>query len=366
MSASVAQNSIASNSKALSISARWIISRRDDLVWFIGAALLCYAVFALTTTTIVPLYPVLLACSMIDLSHIVSTYSRTYLDRAERRARKRLFFYCSIFFLIGPVMVLLGGSVIFFLVVAVWVFYHQIKQHYGFAVLYKIKNNDVEPIDNKLDRLFLMLAIVYPVTAFVVRDSQMMARLPGAVKASASYLMTALLVITIAVTAVWVARQVQRARLGHALNLPKYLLFAATIPLYWLVSLAPASHKLSTVILILSPLHALQYHRLIWFHNKKYTSGEDCKERYGAASLISRRLLYYIAYCVFVALSLYGMRYLSSMARGSAELFSRVAIAFLLGPVLIHVYLDTVIWRVRRDRAVGEALHLEHAEAKVV
>ena len=68
----------------------------------------------------------------------------------------------------------------------------------------------------------------------------------------------------------WVGRQVQRAITGEPLNVPKYLLLAAAIPMHWIVLLTPMPHKPIAIVAILTIYHNLQYHRLIWFHNKKY------------------------------------------------------------------------------------------------
>ena len=52
-------------------------------------------------------------------------------------------------------MVLAGLKGWLYLLVGVWAYYHVIRQHYGFLVLYKVKNRDLGPIDNVLDRVFL-------------------------------------------------------------------------------------------------------------------------------------------------------------------------------------------------------------------
>ena len=59
---------------------------------------------------------------------------------------------------------------------------------------------------------------------------------------------------------------------GEPLNVPKYLLLAAAIPMHWIVLLTPMPHKPIAIVAILTIYHNLQYHRLIWFHNKKYAS----------------------------------------------------------------------------------------------
>ena len=44
----------------------------------------------------------------------------------------------------------------------VWAYYHVIRQHYGFMVLYKVKSRDLRPVDNLLDRVFLGVMLVFP------------------------------------------------------------------------------------------------------------------------------------------------------------------------------------------------------------
>jgi molybdopterin synthase catalytic subunit len=72
-------------------------------------------------------------------------------------------------------------------------------------------------------------------------------------------------------------RQIQRVLTGELLDLPKYLLLAAAIPMHWIVLLTPMPHKPIAIVAILTIYHNLQYHRLIWFHNKKYTAGSADK-----------------------------------------------------------------------------------------
>jgi uncharacterized membrane protein len=361
MSATTAQ-AVTENARTSAVSLRWIISGREDLLWFIGSVASSYALFALYVGGVVPLVPMVAAWAiLIDAPHVFGTFSRTYFDRAERRSRKRLLWGSLLFFVIGPAMVLAGLGLVFFFLAALWAYYHLVKQHYGFMVLYKKKNNDLAPADNFLDRAFLLVAFSYPFAAFVARDPGAMQRVPASLSAGVRFLEVALLVATIAFAAAWLFRQVQRAVLGLPLNLPKYLLLAAAIPMHWVVLLTPMPHKTIAIVAILTIYHNLQYHRLIWFHNKKYTSGEDCKERYGAAELISRRLLYYIAFGVLFGLWYQLPRHLvgRSSDPSALSLSAQMLAAFFWGYAFIHYYLDSKIWRVRRDPAVGKALRME-------
>src|ERR1044071_5544216 len=137
---------------ARAVSLRWIISARDDLVWFIGSVASSYALFALYVGGVVPLVPMVIAWAVLtDAPHVFATFSRTYFDREERRTRARLLWWSLLFFAVGPLFVLAGLCFAFFFVAALWAYYHLVKQHYGFMVLYKKKNADLEPADNFLD-----------------------------------------------------------------------------------------------------------------------------------------------------------------------------------------------------------------------
>jgi uncharacterized membrane protein len=346
------------------ISLRWIISARDDLVWFIGSVMSSYALLFLYVKGIVPLIPmVVLWAILIDAPHVFGTFSRTYFDRTERKNRARLLWGSLLFFTIGPLMVLAGAGFLFFFAAALWAYYHLVKQHYGFMVLYKKKNGDLARIDNALDRLLLLFAFNYPFVEFIARDPEAMARVPEVLRGGVSGLSKLLLAGTVLLFVVWVGRQVQRAMTGESLNVPKYLLLAAAIPMHWIVLLMPMPHKPIAIVAILTIYHNFQYHRLIWFHNQKYA---DKREKFGAAELISRRVLYYVTFGVLFGIIYQGPRQilgylgLQNANAGVAEqsLALQLGISFLWGYAFIHYYLDSKIWRVRRDPSVGDALKM--------
>jgi hypothetical protein len=349
---------------AHAISLSWIIGARDDIIWFIGSVVSSYALLFLYVSGIVPLIPmVALWAILIDAPHVFGTFSRTYFDRAERKNRARLLWGSLLFFAIGPVMVLGGAGFVFFFVAALWAYYHLVKQHYGFMVLYKKKNGDLARVDNLLDRLLLLFAFNYPFVEFIARDPEAMARVPAALRGGVNGVSTLLLAGTILIFVVWVGRQVQRALTGEPLNVPKYLLLAAAVPMHWIVLLTPMPHKPIAIVAILTIYHNLQYHRLIWFHNQKYT--RETREKYGAAELISRRLLFYIAFGILFGVLYQGPRQilgyfgLQNAAAGVEQpLVIQLGISFLWGYAFIHYYLDSKIWRVRRDPSVGKALNM--------
>ena len=390
------------------ISLRWIINAREDLVWFVGSVASSYALLGLYVTGVLPLIPMVAGWAiLIDAPHVFGTLSRTYFDASEWKTRKRLLLGSLLFFAVGPTLVLLGLGFTFFFVAALWAYYHLVKQHYGFMVLYKKKNNDLAPVDNALDRWLLMFAFNYPFVAFIANDPSAMARVPPMLRSGVNSVAMLLLLGTIGLGALWLARQIQRAVLRQTLDVPKYLLLAAAIPMHWIVLLTPMPNKPIAIVAILTIYHNLQYHRLIWFHNQKYSAGSadvpsaparhslaeldksggperqslsalrsgtaandraaDLRAKYGPAELISRRLLYYIAFGILFGLLYQGPRQIlgylglkSAHGVPTAELSLpiQLGVAFLWGYAFVHYYLDSKIWRVRRDPSVGKALNM--------
>src|SRR5215813_5928978 len=206
-----ATEAIASQSQARAISMRWIINAREDLIWFIGSVASSYLLLVLYVTGVLPLIPMVAGWAiLIDAPHVFGTFSRTYFDKSEWKTRTRLMLGSLLFFVIGPTLVLLGAGFTFFFVAALWAYYHLVKQHYGFMVLYKKKNNDLALIDNALDRWLLMFAFNYPFVQFIASDPTATARVPPILRGGVNAVATLLLIGTIVLAIGWIARQVQR------------------------------------------------------------------------------------------------------------------------------------------------------------
>ena len=84
--------------------------------------------------------------------------------------------------------------------------------------------------------------------------------------------------------------------------------------------------------------------------------------------MISRRLIFYIGFGIIFGLIYQGPRqylgYLGlrnggiSGASTGLSFATQLGISFLWGYAFIHYYLDSKIWRVRRDASVGKALNM--------
>ena len=326
---------------------RWLITRGADLSLVIGSAAAGYLYLLLYTVARVPISPLWWFWSVgFDGTHIFATASRTYFDR-EARARHRglLFGSLIVFFALGPAMVLAGWQGWLYLLVGTWAYYHVIRQHYGFMVLYKVKNHELRSLDNFLDRWFLgVMTIVPPFRRFFVHHPEELGvpfRLP--------WLETPLWILAAATAAVYLGRQWLRRRAGEAPNVPKFLLLGAVIPLHWLTF---AFMSWQAAVPTVTIVHNLQYHAIVWFHNRNRYGGDAGGERHGRIpAAVSRSLLAYLA----MALVFSALYRIPGFALGRA---SNLAFGFFCGFGLTHYYLDSRIWRVRHDPDLRQALAL--------
>jgi hypothetical protein len=326
---------------------RWIIGRRVDLSFIIGSGLAGYVYLLLFTVLHVPITFLWWFWSLaFDGTHIFGTASRTFFDREARtRSRRLLFGSLLFFFLLGPVMVLAGGKGYLALLVAVWAYYHVIRQHYGFMVLYKVKNRDLAPFDNALDRVFLGVMLVFPpFHRFFIHHPQEL----GLPFSLARYETAAWIVVALT-AAVYLVRQGFRWKAGEPLNRPKFLLLAGVIPLHWLTFQFMSWQAATPTVTI---VHNLQYHAIIWFHNRNRYGRSDAAARNGwIPTAVSRSLLAYAG----VALVFSALYRIPGFHLGN---ISDLAFGFFCGFGLTHYFLDSRIWRVRHDPGLRAALEL--------
>jgi hypothetical protein len=328
-------------------SARWIVNPCVDLTLVIGSAAAGYLYLLLHTALNVPITWLWWFWSVgFDGTHIFGTASRTFFD-GDARVRHRKLFYGSLlfFFTIGPAMVLAGAKGWLALLVGTWAYYHVVRQHYGFVVLYKVKNRDTNPVDDSFDRWFLGGMMLFPpFHRFLVHHPEELG-----VPFSFPRLDVPLWIFIGALAAAYLVRQVVQWRAGQPANLPKLLLLAGVIPLHWLTF---AYMSWQAAVPTVTIVHNLQYHALVWFHNRNRYGAAVSGERHGRIpAAVGRSLLAYAA----AALLFSALYRIPGFALGR---MSDLAFGFFCGFGLTHYYLDSKIWRVRHDPALREVLHL--------
>jgi hypothetical protein len=328
---------------------RWIISRRQDLIWFIGSALISYFALGLMALGVGVALIQLIWFFGVDGPHVQSTVTRTYFDRAER-ARLGWYLWIPVpLLLLGPAMVWAGLASLFFLFAVCWQQFHIVKQHFGFVMLYKAKNKDRDRTDFLLDRWLLLSSLLIPLGMFMLRTRPLLTRtLP-----LLAWLQAAALGLYAILATAWLLRQVQKLRAGAPMNWPKLGLLITVIPLQWL-ALLNASHYGPDGILragiALGLFHSFQYHRLMWFHNRNRYTEPGALQRHGLAARLVSNVGVYIAIAIGLNLVLNFIP--------AALLPYQTAQAAVWGVAFTHYCMDARIWRVRSDKGLAAALRM--------
>jgi hypothetical protein len=327
---------------------RWIISCRQDLLWFIGSAAAGYLALALLQTGF-PLVPVQLFWLLgLDGPHVISTVTRTYFDKLERE-KLGLFLWLPLpLMLPGPLFALAGLAPLFFLLAFCWQQFHVVKQHFGFMMIYKAKNKDHARVDFLLDRWFLLSSLFVPLALFFTQSFPQMSNI-----SSVDSLVVVLLAGYGALGLTWLGRQFVRFRARVPVNWPKLALLAVVIPLQWVALLSAAGQGLEgtvRVAIALGLFHSLQYHRLMWFHNRNRYTQPGAVQRHGFAARLVPNAFVYFALAV-------GLHFVLMYAP-TLVFPSQAVIAAVWGFSFTHFILDAKIWRVRSDRDLAVALRL--------
>jgi hypothetical protein len=295
--------------------------------------------FSLTLLTLVWLLGV-------DGPHVTGTVTRTYFDKQERHRLGWLLWALLPLLFIGPVAVFAGQGALFFLFAVCWQHYHITKQHVGFVMLWRAKNRERDAAEMKLDRWFVLASGVIPLALFMVKT-----RMPvGGWSAILTELATGAYV---GISLLYLAFQIRKWRSGKPMNPPKLLLMAVLVPLQWLAFEYAAQfgpNGITRAGIALGLFHSLQYHRLMWFHNKNRYQTENAREKHGFAAVLGEKFGYYFA----VAVGLYLFADLLPQALFPMQWL----VAALWGVSFMHYLLDSKIWRVRGDKELAAALRM--------
>lgn len=369
---------------AAPLHAGWLVDRRHDLLSTVGglaASLVLLGLHLGVGVSGLVLWWVWVLT--LDGPHIFATLSRTYLDRRERTARRRLLLGSLGWFAAGPLIfgasVLLGQRLpfdLFLTFASLWAYWHVVRQHYGLMTLYQRKNRDTLPVDRRVDSLTLYGGLLAPFGAFAVTHPVARRLLGlGAEPGAEVNLAWACWAVTFAVVALFAARQLQRWRQGLGINGPKVMLLAAAIGLSVLLFLPEVARRVEflMVAVVVTAFHNVQYHGIVWFYHRNRYHGPGVEHAdFGLAPRISGRFIIYAACGVAFTLAYralgcgFGLHpgcgtFDAKLMLGAGLSLRDLASGFIWGFALHHYYLDQKIWRVSRDAGLNKDLKLSAA-----
>ncbi len=369
-----------------SISVRWISGRSYDLLWYIGACvtgyLLIYCHVALGVPALL-LYWIWIVS--VDGPHVFATISRTYLDSSEWKERSHLLLGSLGWFVLGPTILFASAFAgtrlpffTFLTLAQLWAYWHVVRQHYGFLVLYQKKNSEKAGKLNQTDYWIFYVLMLAPFLSFLLRhpDARAEVGLPAIMSRPETYALITFHV-SIATALIWyLTKEIRNWTAGLSLNLPKNLFLFACVPLHLLIFLHPyiSTHvDIRLFAVFVTFYHNIQYHGIVWFYNRnRYGSDRDGKQ-FGLAGKVSRSFLtYYLAGIAFTLMYRYpnwfftglpvpfgvGSTSVSRMQLGPLFTLSDLAIAFWWGFAFNHYFLDQKIWKLSKDKQLVKDLRV--------
>ena len=344
----------------------WIISRKQDLIWFQGSVLaglflllLFLALPELNSSNYTVVHPAVLLLLVwgvsLDGTHVFSTYARTYFaNDADSRARIPGSWGWALiavgpavalvdykFFEPGPSIVGQAGTLFrHFLVIAyIWAYYHLIRQHYGFFSLYKRKSSKKSA---NWDVWFLWVGALYPFLKFSLSEAYLSSGLPNPIPqgyfANLNSIIDLLFLSFIFIYLICFAFLASKKSLNIE---PKHVFVVIVVAFHMLVF--KCLHNLLAITATLTIFHNIQYHRIVW----QYERG---KGRIPMGSVAS-----YLAFGLALGMLWYTPRVLG-VAVAETDLTRNLLLGFGWGIAFHHYFMDARIWRVRRQPQVGKTL----------
>jgi hypothetical protein len=338
----------------------WIISLREDLIWFQGSVLagvVLLLLFVLISpadeTSYTLSYPVIMAVflwgAIFDGTHVWGTYARSYLapDKESRSGLPQ--FWSLLLFAVGPTVAFADSKNpltiplfgIFLLAAYLWAYWHLVRQHYGFMMLYRKRAGEIDSRGALLDTGILWVGCLYPFLRFSLSEAYLHTELPQLVPVLWMDSLRLALDIAFGVTILLAAALVISERFEPLRLGPKHLLLVIVITFHILV-FSLLDHLL-TILAALTIYHNLQYHRIVW----QYEAGFGRQPSGGLRPYLFAGLMLGILW--------YGIRVLvvDSM---NQELMRNVLVGLCWGVAFHHYLVDGRIWRVRRSKVVARAL----------
>lgn len=407
---------------------QWIVNKKYDLLCFIGPVVVSYIFLSIYYGLNFFGNISLITCSaavyfiwtiFFDSTHIFATYTRTYFDRDFRSKNYRLIYgslllllagplYLGLFYFLGTKEQFRAAFIVFNRFGILYAYYHLIRQHWGFMMIYNRKNSNCTNLQIIMESILLWTGTIYPliyhhihfyipfglaekmaieisiddwdfvvhvlfgVSGFLFLIKSLYSQ--GAFKNVVSKLFYIFFfsAILLQIVIIYGINNFLQANL----ILFKYL-FLLTFALYVSFLLANKvsvfSQKFAILVFVIvtnnfilslnmpyiaayaciTVFHNIQYHAIIQFYNQnKYLKNE---EKYGLASSMTKNILLFIlaslGFNLFFTLPKTVIEFINV-----DEFFIYLTASFFWGVGFHHYVIDSIIWRPSRDTEVRKNL----------
>lgn len=371
-------------SMPLKTNSLWIMSKKLDLLWIFGGALASLFVLALLLIFPISLLWIYWIWIIIfDNTHLWSTYSRTYFDKKFVKENKSLIWGSLIFFLI-PIIFSFYYALnpnkklmdIFLFLAQTWAIYHVVRQHYGYLSLYDRKNKTSDA-NHQINKYFLFSLIGGSYLHFLIFhpfNRKVAGILPieeNSITQKFEVILKCFLIVAFLLYGIrsYIKRKdiSLQTILFNSVCIFLYgsiFLYFAYLEPFFTLATSPL-HFFMGIGIMISIFHDLQYHGLVWYHNKNKYS--QASETFGLATTLNRNFASYCFFAIIFSL-FYGVflwftgeyPWLNGKAHQSG--FIPIAFGVWWGFLFHHYYLDQKIWRIKKSPDLQKSFSIANKE----
>jgi hypothetical protein len=338
---------------------RWLFSAPTDLAVFGGTAVIALLLVALGPSGQSPQWTWITGVLLVDVAHVWSTAFVVYLDPAEWRRRPLLYAGVPVACFAAGVALYAWGELPFWRAIAYLAVFHFVRQQYGWVMMYRARNGELDRFGRWLDGATIYAATLYPLIWWHaslprgfswMKDGDFVAGLPHWVIAPARVIYLALL-----------AAYTVRALVQRPVSWGKHLVVATTVACWYTGIVVTNSDYAFTVTNVF--VHGVPYLALVYLYAR--AAARERESAAGAsARLVRRGVLVFLATLWLVAYA-EEMLWDRTIWHDRPWLFgggidvggAAVVIAPLLAvPQLAHYVLDGFLWRRRSNPRLGRLL----------
>ena len=348
--------------------APWLFGKRVDLAVFGGPALVALVLVALAPRLApdgaLPPWGFLVFVLAVDVAHVHTTLFRTYFDRAELRARPRLYALLPLACWVIGVLLHLYSEIGFWRALAYVAVFHFVRQQVGWVMIYRARAGERGAASRLFDQAVVYASTLYPLAVWH-------AHLPRAFRwfvdgdfvalPALAALLPALGAIEALLLLVYVGLAALAILRGETPNWGKHLVVATTAATWYVGIVATNSDFAFTVSNVL--VHGVPYFALLWV----YTRARAVEAPGSLLALVAR-----LGFAAFAAAAL-------ALAFGEELVWDRLVwheappwfgglrdapllgataralvVPLLAVPQATHYALDAVLWR-RKDVGTASA-----------
>lgn len=358
----------------------WIGGPGYDLFFFFGTSLIAVGLGLLMTQKPLLVAPFWWAWLLLfDGPHLLSTYTRTYLDPNDRQRWSSILVTSLFLLLIGPALHFFGKAIespapfkLFLLTTALASWHHTARQNYGIMAIYQWHAKTPKWLQ-RLDKWFLhgSLWLIFGLFAIAHPANQALLEIPSEALGTIEIITVVGSSILGLATLVYIASMAHASRRESGLKPALFLLFPVLCLQIFTFAILGAKEPLfpkptdpEQLFLAMGVVggfvHGAQYLGIIFAVNKRrYADSADQRliAKAGRAPILTYIVLVALAGAYIVLVGARGINPHWNLLDFKSDA-ARVCLGLYWGLFFHHYYLDQKIWKVSSDQRLREELGL--------